>query len=206
MFQYSELLVMLSGLICMIMHTKLSFSAHASVLEWYSGMYVHVPVLLWAGLSFFFFHWMPCSDRKRREWVVGLWSWWLCSFAGRHGFAWAMLTAKKQVVPSPATASTEVHRSTQKSTLLIPLFPPSKQTISELCEAIEAFQRKRARGRKDCVKEERERKDGKRGGRLRGGLGREKETVFRQSDGGIEFKTGRGKMSYYSLQPVPPSH
>lgn len=43
MFQYAVFLVVLSGLICMIIHVKPSFSA--SVLEWYSGMCVHVPVL-----------------------------------------------------------------------------------------------------------------------------------------------------------------
>lgn len=118
----------------------------------------------------------------------------------RQGFAWALLTAKKQAVPSPAAT----HR-VQKYTEICASHPfvssflsCSGLTILKFCEAIKAFY---------CVKEKTvlekyiERKV--EGSECAGDEKEEKE--YSSKVIGREFKRGSSKMSYYTLQPVSPS-
>lgn len=156
MFQYeSVLLVILSGLICMIIHLK-----HILCTCICFGVVLRnvcaCPRALTSGFVFFFFFFSECHAVIGREegGLGGLWSWWLCSFAGRHGFAGATLTAKKQAVPSPATASTEVHRNPRVSSLC---FPPRSRP-SQNCTKPSRHFREREREGVKIVWGKRERK------------------------------------------------
>lgn len=148
---------------CVLLHSKhllevpFSIQSHwwywvvSFILCYTQGLWLYfqccmcVCISLWfAGLSFFSF-WMCswCCDRKWGGiWVlISHFGLGLQYFCGQTGFSRAVLTAKKQAVPSPATTSTK-HRSTQKSVALIPLFrlfAVLKLAISEFCEATHWF-------------------------------------------------------------------
>lgn len=87
------------------------------------SIYAHICLICW----FVFVFWGRIAGALIRK--LGTFESWSYTFGleyfyGQAGFCRASLTAKKQVVPSPATTSTQ-HRSTQKSVCLIPLFPLS---------------------------------------------------------------------------------
>lgn len=105
--QYSESLVMLNNLIHIILHLRLSFGARVCVCFWVVFVYVHASVHAWVGLLFCLF-----LEEERGH---------LCVY--RQGFARASLTAKKQAVLSPATASTEIHRNLCVLFLWVPFLP-----------------------------------------------------------------------------------
>lgn len=155
-------------------------------------------VLLWS-----------CDRKRGGIWVLtSYFVLGLSSFVDRRGFARASLTAKKQAVPSPATTSTEVHRNLRVSCLYFPLLLIRSWSSPNSVGPVKHFTfvlRARKWGKEEDSKRVRD-GERERAGKLRIEWARKRERRGGKDYSGKvrEFKTGRGEMSYYTLQPVLP--